>query len=124
MTEAHDSTAIPWLVYAAPCVMFPLMALFIWLDICRYRNYLPLFLAGKCVSIAALLVWFIVSRQVTMFEGLSISSGVVLIELVLLSGDLLSIAAVLLIARNALIEAETSVFEETAGAQVTDGEEN
>jgi hypothetical protein len=121
MAESQDSS---WLVYAAPCALFPLMALFVWLDVCRYRNYLPLFLAGKCVSIAALLVWFIVSRQVTMFEGLSISSGIVLVELALLSGDLLSIAAVLLIARGAQIEAETPVFEETAGAQVTDGEEN
>jgi hypothetical protein len=96
--QASNSTATPWLIYAAPCALFPLMALFLWLDNLRYRNYLPLLLAGKCVSVTVLLVWFIVSRQVIMIEDFS--NSVVFIELILLSGDLLSIAAVLLIMKG------------------------
>jgi hypothetical protein len=112
--QASDSTATPWLIYASPCALFPLMTLFLWLDLSRYRNYLPLLLAGKCVSITVLLVWFIISGQVTMIEDFS--NSVVLIELVLIGGDLLSIAAVLLILRGVK-------KEEVASVQDTDMEE-
>jgi hypothetical protein len=119
--QAHESTATPWLIYAAPCALFPLMALFLWLDLTRYQNYLPLLLAGKCVSVTVLLVWFIISRQVTMIKDLS--NSVVFIELILIGGDLLSIAAVLLIVKSVRKAAETPVLEETASVQGADMEE-
>jgi hypothetical protein len=92
------SSALPWMAFTGNGVFFPLMALFIWLDISRYRPYLPLFIAGKCIGILSLLGWFIIFRQVTMVEGLS---GVyVAAELIFLSGDLLALGAVLLIFKD------------------------
>jgi len=86
------------IVLAAPGALFPLMALFVWLDTNRYKEYLPLFSAGKCIGIFLLLGWFIVSRQVTIigkFLGVSIYA-----ELMLLCCDLLSLGAVLLIIKE------------------------
>jgi hypothetical protein len=85
-------------VYAAPGVLFPLMALFIWLDSGRYRAYLPLFAAGKCIGISTLLGWSIVSGQVTIIGR--VFGAAVLAELAFVSGDLLALAAVLLIYKD------------------------
>jgi uncharacterized membrane protein len=83
------------------------MALFIWLDSQRYRAYLPLFAAGKCIWISTLLGWSIISGQVTMmgrFFGASVFA-----EMVLLCGDLLSIIIVLLVYRDNRINSEIDV---------------
>jgi len=86
------------IILAAPGALFPIMALFVWLDTDRYKEYLPLFLAGKCISIFLLLSWFIVFRQVTMIGN--IFGSAIYAELILLGGDLLSLGAVLLINKN------------------------
>ena len=64
------------------------MAFFIWMDINRYRAYLPLLIAGKVIGIVILMLWSITTKQVT------------IIETIILSGDLFSVAAVLLIIRD------------------------
>ena len=79
---------LPRLIFMAPGVLFPLMALFIWLDVQRYRAYLPLFAAGKCIAIFTLLIWSIFSRHFTI--GRESLWG-------LLSGDFFALAAVLMI---------------------------
>jgi len=86
------------ILLAAPWALFPLMALFIWLDTDRYREYLPLFSAGKCISVFLLLGWFILFRQVTMIGR--IFSFAIHAELILLCGDLLSLGAVWLIGKD------------------------
>jgi len=97
--------AFPWLVYTAPNALFPLMALFIWLNVSRYGAYLPLFLAGKCVCLFSLLGWSIVSWRTTIIEGFpgfaKIWVAPRIIEGILLCGDLLAIAAALIIIKNA-----------------------
>ena len=96
--RSNESDILGRLVYTAPSALFPLMALFIWLNSQRYRAYLPLFAAGKCIVISTLLGWSIVSGQVTMvgkFLGAAIFA-----EAVILSGDLLTIAAVLLVHKD------------------------
>jgi len=87
------------ILLAAPGALFPLMALFIWLDTDRYKEYLPLFSAGKCIGIFLLLVWFIIFRQVTMIG--KIFGSAIYAEVLVLCGDLLSLGAVLQI-RNAI----------------------
>jgi hypothetical protein len=87
---------LPLVSFAASSALFPLMALFIWLDTGRFKAYLPLYTAGKCISIFILLVWSIFFRQVTMVTG----GGLGLTELMLISGDLFAMAAVLLITRD------------------------
>lgn len=89
------------------------MALFIWLDTERYKAYLYLFAAGKCIGIFALLGWSIISMQVTMigsFLGIA-----VIAELLLFCGDLFAIAAVLLIIKDAKNLTETPAITEAAG---------
>jgi len=86
------------ILLAAPGALFPLMALFIWLDTERYKEYPPLFLAGKSIGIFLLLGWFIIFRQVTMIG--SIFGFAVYAEGILLCGDLISLGAVLLIGRD------------------------
>ena len=99
------------LAYTAPSALFPLMALFIWLNSQRYRAYLPLFAAGKCIWISTLLGWSIVSGQVTMmgrFLGASVFA-----EIVLICGDLLSIIIVLLVYRDNRINSEIKAVTTT-----------
>jgi len=90
--QSDDLGLLIKIILAAPGALFPLMALFIWLDVGRYKEYLPLFLAGKCIGVFLLLGWFIVFRQVTMIG--KIFRSPVYAELVLLIGDLMSLGAV------------------------------
>jgi len=87
-------------IYAVPAVLFPLMALFIWLDTSRYEVYLPLFTAGKCLGIFVLLGWSIVSKQVTIMESF------------ILSGDLFALAVILLIMKDVQKPIETQELME------------
>jgi uncharacterized membrane protein len=82
-------TGFSIIIYAAPNALFVLMALFLWLDTARHRAFLHLFIAGKSISILTILGWSIISGQVTIIK-----------EFILLSGDLFSIAAILLISRD------------------------
>jgi len=95
--QGNDQGFFIKLVMIAPLALFPIMALFILLNASRYKAYLPLFAAGKCISLFLLLGWFIVSRQVTMIG--SFLSTDIYVEMILLSGDFFTLAAVLLIFR-------------------------
>jgi hypothetical protein len=53
--------SFPWPVYAVPNALFPLMALFLLIHLPVYKVYLPLYLAGKLISLSALLGWFFFS---------------------------------------------------------------
>jgi len=75
-------------IYTAPCALYPLMALFIMIGANRYKVYVPLFIAGKCIGVFMLLGWSIITRQVTMIESF------------ILSGDFFSLAAALMINRD------------------------
>ncbi|MCL1958530.1 MAG: hypothetical protein FWF68_02900 [Spirochaetes bacterium] len=99
------------ILLAAPGALFPLMALFIWLDTNRYKEYIPLFSAGKCIGIFLLLGWFILFRQVTMIG--SIFGLAIYAEGILLFGDLLSLGAVFLINREISIEIKNHEMEES-----------
>ena len=86
------------ILLAAPGALFPLMALFVWLDTARYKEYPPLFLAGKCIGIFLLLIWFIVFSQVTIIGR--IFGFAVYAEGLILCGDLISLGAVFLISKD------------------------
>ena len=91
-----EASGIPWMVFSASAAMFPFMALFLWLDVYRYKTYLPLFIAGKCIGIFSLLVWTVVTGRFTKY----FYDIYVIIDPVFISGDLLALAAVLLISRD------------------------
>jgi len=100
----QEMKAIPYLVLAAPAIMFPLMTLFLWIDASRYRVYLPLFTAGKCAGIFFMLVWLIVAVKgnilVTIIGTASGENFTVIASLFGAIGDLFALAAVLLISRD------------------------
>jgi len=99
--RANESEFSTIVIFAAPAVLFPLMALFIWLDTNRYRAFTPLFTAGKCISVFMLLGWFIITGQVTMFESL------------ILSGDLFALALILLINNDSVKHNENKAIADT-----------
>jgi len=95
--QGGDSGHFIRVLFTAPSALFPLMALFIWLDTDRYNVYLPLFAAGKGIGIFLELGWSIISQQATIIGSSNIS--VVLTQLIL-SGDLFALAACLMIIKD------------------------
>jgi len=91
--NSNSSNIFGQLVYAAPSALFPLMALFIWLNQEHYRAFIPLFLAGKCIVFITSLVFSIISGQVTII-GRLLDFDLVFIF------DILAIIAALLIYRD------------------------
>jgi hypothetical protein len=57
MEGAAKGGVFPYLVYVTPNALFPLMTLFMWLRPGEYRNYLPLYMAGKVIAAAAFYGW-------------------------------------------------------------------
>jgi len=66
------------------------MALFLCLDAVRYREYLPLLIVGKIISVFALVCWSLFSQQMTMI-------GVTFNSMTLAGCDLLALVALVLI---------------------------
>ena len=98
------------ILFAAPCTLFLLMALFIWLDTSRYREYLPLFAAGKCIGIFILLLWSIISKQVTIIYNFGF----------ILSGDIFTLAIILLINKDSRKPAETEIITDVSAPEAED----
>jgi len=94
---------LPQIAFASCMAMFPLMAMFIWLDSARYMVYMPLFTAGKCIGIFSILGWSIIAKQVKISAVLSGSAG---IESFLLYSFLFSIIVILMILRDKNISGE------------------
>jgi len=115
--QVKDTSFLTKALLASPGALFPLMALFIWLDTDRYKAYLPLFLAGKGIGIFTLLGWSIITQQVTILW--EFGDTVIIAELLLLSGDFFALAVVLFIIKDFQKITETPKI--TDGA--VDGEE-
>jgi len=92
-----NQAGLPQIAFASCAAMFPLMALFIWLDSARYTVYMPLFTAGKCIGIFSILGWSIIAGQVKISSVLSGTAG---IESFLLYSYLFSMIVILLIIRD------------------------
>ncbi|MDR0301484.1 MAG: hypothetical protein LBI04_04125 [Treponema sp.] len=92
-----DQAGFPQIALAASAALFPLMSLFIWLDSSRYRVYMPLFTAGKCIGIFSILVWSIIAGKVTIK---AVIFGTAEVESFLLYSYLFSMIAILLIIRD------------------------
>jgi hypothetical protein len=98
-----EGTAFPWPAYGASNALFPLMTLFLLLDNARYGGYAPLYAAGKCVSFFSTIGWYVFSRQYILAAVLRDNTFLFLapgILGVLLFGDMLSVAAGLLIGKK------------------------
>jgi hypothetical protein len=49
--------AFPYIVYAAPNCLFPLMSLFLLVRPREHRAYLPLYMAGKALGVMVFMGW-------------------------------------------------------------------
>jgi hypothetical protein len=58
-----EGGVFPYLVYAVPQALFPLMTLFIWIQFPAYESYIFLYIAGKTIGIVSFFAWIIVSFQ-------------------------------------------------------------
>jgi len=94
-----NQTGLPEIAFSASAALFPLMALFIWLDNTSYRVYMPLFTAGKCIGIFSILGWSIIAGQVRIIDVLS-GGEKAKIESFLLYSYLFSMIVILLIIRD------------------------
>lgn len=109
----------PWLVYAVPNALFPLMALFLWRQFSRYAVYAPLYISGKCIALASIAGFWIFSRQ-NIYAALSLKNPGVFMALgcllFLLAGDLCAAAGGLALARKIpALEGTAEVPAEAAG---------
>ncbi|MCL1991710.1 MAG: hypothetical protein FWG66_02040 [Spirochaetes bacterium] len=86
----------PWLLFAAPNMLFPLMALFLWLDFFKYEAYVPLFIVGKFVCIFSTISWLLVSA----IGSTTFWPGTRAFELVFLGSDLLAVVVFRFILKN------------------------
>jgi len=108
----YGTDVVSCFAFSAPVAVLPIMALFIWIDADGFKAYIPLFIAGKSIGLFSLALWFVVSR-------LSIITGGIFpfeeaAEILFISGDLLALAAIIVIYRNSqrtLIKQETITEE-------------
>jgi hypothetical protein len=91
----------PWLVYAAPNALFPLMTFFLWQSLSRWGAYAPLYTSGKCVALVSAVCFCFFSRQ-NMYTALYLKNPGAFLALggvlFLLAGDALSVAGGLALA--------------------------
>jgi hypothetical protein len=59
MFQGAPAWRFPYMVYAAPNALFPLMSLFLLLRFAESRAFLPLYMTGKLISVAALAGWMV-----------------------------------------------------------------
>jgi hypothetical protein len=104
----------PYLVYITPNALFPLMTLFMWLRPADYRNYLPLYMAGKVIAAAAFYGWGIFALRSPALDHLRTAN---LAELLVLSGGsfILNLFDVFSIIGSWVLAQKTKKTEESAG---------
>jgi hypothetical protein len=92
--EPSGNVSFPWLAIIAPAAMFLLIALFLRLNMDRYLVYIPLYLAGKGLSIIATAFWLFFSKSYIINDllfdrtALYIIPGIILFMLL---GDIVSV---------------------------------
>ena len=87
----------PYLVYLSSNALFPMITLFLFLKPGEYRNYFPLYIAGKTMAVVLFYVWAAFSLPTAagfmgenFFQGLILLGGAFFLSL----GDGLSIFGV------------------------------
>ena len=108
--KANDSSNLMMMIFAVQGVLFPIMVLFLCLNTIRYREYIPLYIAGKAIGVFAILCWLLFTRQGTMIGGF-------VSDIVLGSFDLLAIAVIIAIKdniNNSTIDDMLTTDEQTA----------
>jgi hypothetical protein len=58
LTQSAMSISFPFLVYAAPNALFPLMSFFLMIRFETSKAYIPLYMTGKIIALSAAVMWF------------------------------------------------------------------
>jgi hypothetical protein len=110
---APDGLRFPYMMYASPNALFPLMSLFLLIRSAQSKAFVPLYMTGKVISVAALGGWaffaFLKLRGLPPFMLLLFFLG---------AADLTTVAGTALL--NFASRADDSAVEQPA--QTTDGE--
>ena len=81
LLRSEESSTFIMVFFAAQGVLFPLMAVFLCLNTARYKEYLPLYIAGKTIGVFLILCWSLLTQQVTMIEGFFNERSLLIIDL-------------------------------------------
>jgi hypothetical protein len=54
---AGEALPFPYMLYAAPNALFPLMSFFLMIRFGSSRNFIPLYITGKIIGVASLTSW-------------------------------------------------------------------
>ncbi|MCL2273262.1 MAG: hypothetical protein FWC19_10720 [Treponema sp.] len=111
--QSNNNANFLMMLFATQGILYPLMAVFLCLNSIRFKEYLPLFIAGKSIGIFTLLCWSLLSQQNPVI-GNSIN------EMALVSFDLLALAAILIIRKDVINLTENIVTETKAGDSEND----
>ena len=118
--KANDSSNYMMVIFAVQGVLFPIMTLFLCINTDRYKEYIPLYIAGKVTAVFAILCWLLFARQSTMIGGF-------VSDIVLGCFDLLAIMAVLAIkddVKNSTIDNLLTTNGQTEKNEQTNSEVN
>jgi hypothetical protein len=100
---AHPG-AFPWITYIAANAFFPIMAFFLWRDYGLYKAYLPMLIAGRCISLFLMIGWTFSFTDEILLEQMMMSAGMVFTPLaaaaILLFGDIFSIICACIIKKQ------------------------
>ncbi|MCL2185918.1 MAG: hypothetical protein FWB86_08730 [Treponema sp.] len=88
--QASDSSIFIKMIFASQGALLPLAALFLCLNTTRFKEYIPLYIAGKSIGIFTLLMWSLISQGNQMI-------GDRIGEMTLVAFDLFSLAIILII---------------------------
>jgi len=91
--QANNSLIFIQALFATQGVLFPLMALFLCLNTERYKEYLPLYIAGKSIGVFSILMWALISQGNYMI-------GKHIGEMSIAAFDLFSLVVILIIKRD------------------------
>jgi hypothetical protein len=61
LTSPNESGLFPYVFYAVPNGLFPLMSFFLCVNFRDYKPYIALYMAGKILAVVSVVAWFVFS---------------------------------------------------------------
>jgi hypothetical protein len=90
----HDGGVFPYMFYTVPNSLFPLMSLFLWVNLGAYKPFIALYMAGKILAVVSVFAWLMFSLPLisaSFLEGRRATVIVAGTALFLSAGDALSV---------------------------------
>jgi hypothetical protein len=90
----YEGGVFPYVFYAVPNGLFPLMSFFLWINLGAYKPFIALYMAGKIIAVVSVFAWLMFSLpriSVLFLEGGRPSFIVAGTALILSAGDALSV---------------------------------